>query len=216
METNKIFIWMARITSVLGLLVVLIILGVMLFSWDWRMPKSAQQKPQHGEQWYLDIEQELHTENKQILALKSKDEKSFYSRYGSAHYAKNLLFVGSDATQTYWLFKSHQQQFTYDVLKLTDENKNEMPYLIYYEVIKADTNQDGELSYYDSVMLAVSNLDGTDYTELMPKNGEILKIYRHPQEQCLYIIQKDDVQLTKTCFDLQNFSKKKEFSIKLE
>lgn len=215
MEKNKIFIWMARITSVLGLLVILIILGVMLFSWEWRMPKSAQHKTQNDE-WHLEIEQELHTENKQILALKSKDEKSFYSRYGSAHYAKNLLFVGTEAAQTYWLFKTHQQQFTYDVLKFTDESKNEIPYLIYYEVIKADTNQDGELSYYDRVMLAVSNIDGTHYTELMPRMGQILKIYRHVQEQCLYIIQKNDVQLTKTCFDLQNFSKKKEFSFKLE
>lgn len=216
MDINRMFVWITRITSILGLLIVLIIVGSVLFTWDWRSVKPPHQALKNHEEWYWDIEQELHTDNIQVLVLKSKSENSFYSRYKSSQHAKNLLFVGADEKQTHWLFKNHQQEFGYDVLKFTDEAKNEIPYLIYYEVIKADINQDGELSDSDSVMVAISNIDGTNYTELMPKTGEILKVYRHAQEQCLYIIQKVDTHLMKTCFDLHSFSKKKEFTFKLE
>lgn len=217
METNKIFIWLGRITSILVFLGVLLVIGILLSSVNWNTKHYIEQPLQNDELWYWEIEEKLHTDNMQVLTLKNRHEKAlFYSNGNSSHRSKNLLFIGTDAAQSRLLFKNHQQQFGYDVLMFTDESKNEIPYLIYYEVIKADTNQDGELSHYDSVMLAVSNIDGTRYTELMPRMGQILKIYRHVQEQCLYIIQKDDVQLTKTCFDLQTFSKKKEFSFKLE
>lgn len=217
METNKFFLWLGRITSILVFLGVLVVVGILLSSVNWNAGRYTERTVKDDERWYWGVEEKLHTDNVQVLRLENRHEKAlFYTNGNSSHRSKNLLFVGSDAAQTRLLFKTNKQEFGYDVLTFTDETKNEIPYLIYYQVIKADTNQDGELSHYDSVMLAVSNLDGTRYTELMPKNGEILKIYRHPQEQCLYIIQKDDVQLTKTCFDLQSFSKKKEFSFKLE
>lgn len=219
MESNKFFLWLGRITSILVFVGVLVVVGILLSSLNWNTRFDVEPSPQDqaDERWYWAIEERLHTDNIQVLRLENRHEKElFYTNGNSSQRSKNLLFVGSDAAQTRLLFKTNKQEFGYDVLTFTDESKNEIPYLIYYQVIKADTNQDGELSHYDSVMLAVSNLDGTGYTELMPKNGEILKIYRHLQEQCLYMIQKNDVQLTKTCFDLSNFSKKKEFSFKLE
>ncbi len=86
----------------------------------------------------------------------------------------NYLFFNVASQTSRWLLPENKYVLTSLTPLTVLDQADEAPRWIQYVVIKADTNKNGQLESNDQLTLALSNLNGTNYQELIPKIDRLL------------------------------------------
>lgn len=174
MESNRFFVVIQRINSLLFLLVLLGALALLSYvSWE-----SSQRRARNAIQ--LAPEQAARTPT-EFLAGRMESVRGLDVHYvaveareggrgiskGYSTTTRNLLFLRGAVLTPQWLFETHQQliQRHQPLFDASDEG-NGPTRAFYYEVIKADSNGDGRLDGDDLRTLALSRADGSGYREI--------------------------------------------------
>ncbi len=121
--------------------------------------------------YYIPLESEKLTVEK-----KSRDIQYFNGSGYTPTRSKNVILINSKTNESNWLFKSIDQL----ILEIKPLIKGEFNVKgiaqgISYVVINNDTNQDGKLSKTDKRTFALSNIDGSGYTEIISGYSRIVK-----------------------------------------
>ncbi len=89
---------------------------------------------------------------------------------------RNYLFVNAADKSSRWLLPNNHHLFLKaDPLRYKRDNSSqEMADWVQYEVITADTNQDGQLTREDQKTIALSRVTGENYKELIPNVSQVL------------------------------------------
>ena len=124
--------------------------------------------------------------------------RSYEFGEGSGGLIRNLVFLDSETLLSHTLF-DHNHSYIINMVSFpvqpppsvsTDEEPEIVPIQWFvYEIAHQDTNQDGELNREDERVIALSDVDGSRYKELlsdisdiynltMLDNGQLLLIYR--------------------------------------
>jgi hypothetical protein len=187
MEQNKFFIWTSRATSILFLLLIVIAIGFTIYgvleSQKWGGRNTVEVV---GEQSDDEVVEDLRLSNIakvcgkdiQYVKLNSSKRSKGFSSGGYGSLTRNVVFfVGSDMN-SHWLFNTNKYLINeIDQLKKKAENcKNKETVSIYYEIIKNDTNKDGDLNVEDNVTISLTSPDGKNYVEL---DSEVTSVIDH-------------------------------------
>lgn len=187
MEQNKFFIWTSRATSILFLLLIIAVFGFtvygMFVSKKWGERNTVEVI---GELPNDEIVEDLRLSNItkvcgkdiQYVKLNSSNSSKGFSSGGYGSLTRNVVFfVGSDM-ESHWLFDTNKYLIDeIDQLKKNaDDCKDKETVSIYYEVIKNDTNKDGDLNTEDDVTISLTSPDGKDYVEL---DSEVTSVIDH-------------------------------------
>lgn len=121
--------------------------------------------------YYIPLESEKLTVEKKISNVEYFNGSGY-----TATRSKNVILINSITNDSNWLFDSIDQL----ILSIKPLIKGEFNMMgtvrgISYEVINSDTNHDGKLSNTDKRTLAVSKIDGSDYTEIITGYNRIVK-----------------------------------------
>ncbi len=107
-----------------------------------------------------------------LEAVDESGRTSFSGSSGGRGRVKNLLFVDLDTGETRWLLNGFDGYIPWNSLELgfgggtSGENEELPPDAVLYLVIDSDTNGDGEVTYGDDGVLAVSDTNGSGYSVL--------------------------------------------------
>ena len=129
--------------------------------------------------------------------------RSYIFGEGSGGLIRNLVFLNSDTLLSHALFENNHS-YIMNMVSFPEQpsqpvSPDEEPEIVpirwfVYEIAHQDTNQDGELNREDSRVIAVSDVDGSRYKELltnvndiynltMLENGQLLVIYRQGRDR---------------------------------
>lgn len=177
MEQNKFFIWTSRVTSILFLLFIVIVIGFTIYGifeskkWSGRNTVKVT-----GEQKDDEVIDDLRLGNItkvcgkdiQYVALSSSNSSKGFSSGGYGLLTRNIVFFVGNDMDSYWLFTTNKYLINkIDQLKKNADNCKERETVsIYYEVIKSDTNKDGNLNTEDDITISLTSPDGKNYLEL--------------------------------------------------
>jgi hypothetical protein len=184
METNRIFLWISRINSVLFLLLLLLGIGLALIgvveSIDWHDDRAVEvvksdKKPERQEHLRLGSLNKVCGHDVKYVELQTEGGGKFASSGGGGQ-TRNAIFFTGDSNSAHWLFDTNQYLI---------ENINTMPYnyggceddkvsVIYYDVVMQDSNHDGKLSNDDAHTIAISSPSGRNYRELITGATKVL------------------------------------------
>ncbi|HEY9826338.1 MAG TPA: hypothetical protein V6D19_12895 [Stenomitos sp.] len=127
--------------------------------------------------------------------------------YKSGGQTRNLVFLDSGSLSSQRLFESnayiivHTDQYTQKI-----KGQSVVRWLV-HQVIKADTNQDGQLNHNDSITLGISSPSGKDYVEVlddvdqffgqeMVSPGRLIAIYQKENAKGVSMIDLDKRSIT--------------------
>jgi hypothetical protein len=177
MEQNRFFIWTSRVTSILFLLLVVIAIGFMLYgileSNKWGQKNTVevigeQSQDEKIENLRLGNINKVCGKDIQYVKLNSSRKSKGFSSGGYGVATRNIVFFVGPDMESHWLFETNKYHISKveQLNKEADDCKKKEAVSIYYEVIKSDTNQDGELNSEDDVTISVTLPDGLNYVEL--------------------------------------------------
>lgn len=185
MQENRFFrfVWRVNCIAILLLTVSAVVLGgnelISSLIGNVRSPiiTNVADDPSNKERWHLGRINEipetpylfirLESENKNIEPVKSLVAyKMLTPLYGAS---RNVLFVNSDTMEMKWLFGGNSQLII-SIELLTDRHYEEKgkPCAILYQVVTNDTNHNNILDERDSPHVAISDVSGENYMELIP------------------------------------------------
>jgi hypothetical protein len=177
MEQSKFFLWTSRVTSILFLLLIAIVIGFTIYgifeSKKWGGRNTVEVV---GEQLDDEVIEDLRLSNitkvcgkdVQYVKLDSTNSSKGFSSGGYGSLTRNVVFfVGTDM-DSHWLFDTNKYLINEidQLKKKADDCKDRETVSIYYEVIKSDTNKDGDLNSEDDVTISLTSPDGKNYIEL--------------------------------------------------
>jgi len=187
MEQNKFYIWVSRVTSILFLLLILIGIGFTIFGiFESRKWGERNAVEVIGEQPDDEVIEDLRLSNItrvcgkdiQYVKLNSSTSSKGFSSSGYGSITRNIVFFVGPDMDSHWLFNTNKYLISeIDQLEKTaDDCKDKETVSIYYEIIKSDTNKDGDLNTEDDFTISLTSPDGKNYVEL---ESEITSVIDH-------------------------------------
>lgn len=196
-EQNRFFLWLYRFLAIAGVLLVLLIAGVFVSEvWaPWRKPRfdpvevAVPGDTSGAPQVRLRIGNLSRISGTDVTMLKltsaTTSRKMRSSVYDDRGETRNLLFLDRGNTRPRWLFPKHDQRLL-DIEELQangvadpvavsgDGVTGVRTIAISMQVIKADTDGDGEMDCDDTCVYALLHPDGSGYTELTGRDESVL------------------------------------------
>ncbi|HEY0720084.1 MAG TPA: hypothetical protein VGE50_02405 [Gammaproteobacteria bacterium] len=225
MESNRFFVVIQRINSVLFLL--LLLGGALLMlvaAWQsshsrWQRdaiqvaPEQAEQKPI---EFVIGDVARVRGFDVRYVELNAREEHSGlkYSS-GSSTTTRNLLFLLGKEMTPHWLFETHQQLIhSYQPLYVEDDEEDKKPAVaFYYDVLKADTNGDGEITDEDQHTIALSRTDGSGYQEIESGHRRVVEQQVTDDGATLLLMVEERGQVVIKRYSLKTFQKDSERNI---
>ena len=164
-----------------------------------------------SESWQLGYLSSVNGTSYVVLPLTSDQslDRSYYSKSSSA--ARNYLFIDTEGDGRTWLLEhnnflfENRQKISHGNYSSTDE-----PVLAFlYRLVKRDTDNDGRLTNADLKTLALSNPDGSKYTEVLTDIDAFLGSQLTKENTILVVYQREGIGYT-SIIDLDSFSLKDE------
>ena len=215
MQENRFFKWVWRLNS---LFILLLVVFLAIFSLSEIFSKIIGRKgeeeiiinvaddPKGKEKWVLGhsthikgsdfIILPLVSENKEVETSSSRMILSESYASSPRDPAKNILFMNTSENESFWLFDDNDrlilntQQFPYSNQSNSESNKT---MIIFYEVIRKDSNGDGTLNYDDKSSLASTNPDGSAYQIIIDKFDRIITKSLAGSDKILIVYQNDGI-----------------------
>ena len=103
-----------------------------------------------------------------LLYVRDENSGSYSSKRGRRE-VHNILFANLEDQSSRWLFPANEQRIL-DHRGLTGQGsarRDEEALAMFYRVAMEDTNEDGEIDELDRQSVALSDLDGQRYTEIV-------------------------------------------------
>lgn len=110
-----------------------------------------------------------------------------YASKAKVESTRNILFSDMNTGQSHWLFADNHQLILRsntvksNELTKTMQDTDNKTIAILYKVVKADSNQDGEINDDDDITVALTTPEGKNYTELTAING--FRDYKYLKEK---------------------------------
>lgn len=224
-ETNRFFVVINRINSVLLLVIFLlaaggIILTVFMES-KWIKNRTIEVKDisMQGKMEKIKLRlghiEQVYGTPVQLVRLETEPKGGKLSSGYYPEVTRNIMFLTKELKEARWLFPKHHFLIkTVDKLCENRECSEKCPTLaIYYEIIKEDTNGDGKLTENDNAVVALSRVDGSDYVELGLGLQRIIghKIINQGTE--VAVLGEKDGKVLYMTYSLRDFSKISEIII---
>jgi hypothetical protein len=166
---------------------------------------SVADDPRGVEKWTLQ-DTYISSKSSLILALVSDRKEVDVPVYISqtafmnpSKEAKNILFVNSKNNSSSWLFKGNnqlilefstlsarQRYISFPMSQKKDEKA------LYYKVVNHDSNGDGKINRLDSATLAVSDMFGQNYKELVKDVSHVV-LAKEVNDNLIFVYQKAGV-----------------------
>ena len=198
---ERLFILIARINSVLFLLILLCAAGsialMTLGSNRWQRRGAVEvHETESGlqKQILLSFEkiESIAGANTQMMRLTTQDKSGKLSSGGYGNETRNILFlVGTEKTAR-WLFKDHKHHIL-DASQLKEGlgNSKERPTTaLYFEYVTEDTNGDGRLSSADDSHIGLAKPDGTGFLEVLHDASRVFSYKLLDQRHLSVVYQK--------------------------
>lgn len=162
--------------------------------------KNVADDPKGEEKWRLGSITELTGTDYIYLPLESEKKEvpvsgEMFAKVGKRAYyfnpSRNILFVNKKTQAMHWLFKSNKQLITALELVSKDKRHDSQRNIeaILYQVITKDTNGDGKLTADDSVDVAISNPDGSEYKEVLKSVERLIGVVMLDEKELLIMYQ---------------------------
>jgi hypothetical protein len=166
---------------------------------------SVADDPRGVEKWILQ-DTYIASKSSLILALvsdrKEVDAPPYISQtafMNPSKEAKNILFVNSKDNSSSWLFKgNHQLILEFSTLSVRHGympfpmSKKRDEKALYYKVVNHDSNGDGKITRLDSATLAVSDMMGRNYKELVKDVSRVVSA-KEVDDSLIFVYQKAGV-----------------------
>ena len=218
MEKNKFFIWTSRATSILFLLLVVIAIGFTIYGifesnkWGKRNTVEVigeQSEDEKVEDLRLSTITKVCGKDIQYVKLNSSRKSKGFSSGGYGSATRNIVFFVGSNMDSHWLFETNKYLINeVDQLKKeADDCKEEKTVSIYYEVIKSDTNEDGDLNSEDDVTVSVTSPDGLNYVELDTSVTSVIDHSIDSDAAILTVLVQKDSSILMKKFSLENNQK---------
>ncbi len=177
MKMDRFFVVVARINSVLFLLVLLgAAAGLALAIWQaqrWNGRGAVEVTKEGAAKKRVVLRfgqpERITGTNAQMLKLNSDAGSAEYSS-GKGSDTRNILFLTDAEKQGRWLFKDHRG-LVLDTAQVREETLPDQKAFparaVYVEYVAIDTNGDGELSHGDSVTVGFAKPDGTGFVAVL-------------------------------------------------
>lgn len=201
METNRIFLWVSRINSVLFLLLLLLGIGLAIIgvieSINWDDDRAVEivndeQKTEQQESLRLGTINRVCGYDVKYVELQTGRGGKFSS--GGGIQTRNVIFFSGDSNTAHWLFETNQylinnrRTIPYSYSDCEDEKAK----VLYYDVVMHDSNHDGKLSEADAHTIAISDPDGRNYHPLITDATKVLDYELTDDEQKIsFLLQLD-------------------------
>jgi len=215
MQENRFFKWVWRLNALFILLLVAF-LAIFFLSEifsnlirrksDEEIIINVADDPKGKEKWMLGRSTHINGSDFIIVPLVSENkdvETSDRSMILSGSYAsgprnlaKNILFINVTENESFWLFDDNEQlildtqQFPYSNQSISESNKTR---IIFYEIVRKDSNNDGTLNSDDKSSLASSNPDGSAYQIIIDEFDRIITKSLAGSDKVLIVYQNDGV-----------------------
>ncbi|MES9991367.1 MAG: hypothetical protein ABW098_05400 [Candidatus Thiodiazotropha sp.] len=215
MESNAFFRWIWRLNGLLILLIlvfsgVTILIDIYSSTTRGHNPEevilSVADDPKGEENWVLGYPRGIYGYEYVMLPLvseKAEVKTQSFALASSGIYdssitnpSKNLLFVNSQENSSSWLFKDIKQIIlrTEQCPHFSDRNAKVDTEVIFYEIVKNDSNNDGVLNSDDKQTLGVSTPIGTDYKVVLESFDKMVtKSYIEKTKQVLLVYQESGI-----------------------
>jgi len=150
--------------------------------------------------YYLPLESEK-------ISIESRSEVMNFSggRYRPTR-AKNVMFINSDSNTSNWLFPTTNQLIV-NISQLYIRNDSKQALVssaIYFEMINSDSNNDGIFDDKDERTLALTKVDGSQFSEVISNYSRILET-RTNKAGHLFIIYIIENEVYSILVDLNTF-----------
>lgn len=185
MENNRFFLWIVRINSLLFLLLLLaglVMVAISLFESSSRSERRGVEvvkepgKPVEKERFTLSgINNICGHDAKYVKLQTERSSKGFSSGYSGGK-TRNLIFFTGSKREAHWLFEKNQYLIQNVSVIPADYSGCEeaQAAIIYYDLVKQDSDGDGVLSGDDSHTLAITDPYGRGYRELVTGAEKVL------------------------------------------
>ncbi len=226
METNRFFTAIQRINSVLFLLLLLGAMALMLFAaWEsshsrWRREDAIQVAPEQAERKHMefvigDVAKVRGLDIRYVELNAREESESLKYSSGSSTTTRNLLFLQGKEMTPQWLFETHLQILhCYKPLYEEEDDEDNKPAVaFYYDVIKSDTNNDGEITDEDLHSIALSHPDGSGYQEIESGIRRVVERQVADNGTTLLLMVQEKGQVVIKRYSLKTFQKVSERNI---
>lgn len=209
---DRVFRWIRRVNSVLFLLVLIagsfgavqlyVAYRDMLASYTARNTPQEMAEPERDpESVRLSLGEAERVRGTDIIAIVLYSEDGTGSRRSYRHeQMRNVLFLSQNGPGTRWLFETH----TNTLLEFDELRQAEQPTRAFYYEIEATDD--------DSLTIALSRADGSDFTEILTGVTRVLS-HEQTDDRVLSVVYQTDDRLWHARFDLDTFSKLSEQSL---
>ncbi len=206
MKPNKIFRWIWRINAITFLLCSLIFVTVMSVALYPSVKDYIRRKPVHHASEMVNVEENIRIDADWVLGefgqigssgimvspVYSKQEYTVgMGSEKEASAIRNYLFLDTADKTTHWLSPTNKNLFI-NRREIKESPDNDAKVIsITYELVADDTNSGGRLARDDKVTLAISSVDGSNFTELIGGIDEFLGD-EQPDTKTLLIFYRSD------------------------
>lgn len=176
---------------------------------NWKL--GYPRKVANSDYFYIPLESEK-------MTIEVKENAEIYNFSGSYKYtstrSKNILFINDKTNQSQWLFNTTEQlvidfgTLNYDEeLTMSTQSAESLdfePRGISYQVIKNDTNNDKILDNKDKRTFALSQIDGSNYTEVISGYNRIVESSVNAEGN-LFVVFINNNEVYSMVIDLETF-----------
>jgi hypothetical protein len=221
-ETNRFFIIINRINSVLLLVAVLLATGAIITAMfttsQWQKNRTIEVQDNAGQRGSEKVKlrlgyiEQISGTSLQFVRLETEPEGVKLSSGGYPTVTRNVMFLTKKLKQARWLFPQNHYciKTIAQLQEKEDYEKNNATRAMYYEVIKADSNGDGKLGEDDDAVVALSRVDGSGYVEVASNLHRIIGHKTINQGTEVAVLGEKDGKVLYITYSLRNFSKTSE------
>lgn len=203
MKLNKVFRWIWRFNALMFLVCGLIFVSVAAVALYPAVKDFLHRKPLYRASDMVNIEENTKIDSEWKLGgfsqisntsfmmspVHSKQEYDYGYSGKEASATRNYFFLNSDDKTTRWLVPTNKFLFVNDgEIKETRDNNSKV-LAIRYKLVKDDTNNDNRLTSTDKQTFAISDVNGSNFTEMVggideslgeeqPNSDTLLLFYR--------------------------------------
>lgn len=180
MEENRFFKFVWRFNGIIFMFAGVLTIGVLGYA-SYKMYRDTTRERNVGnivnvaenkhidEKWQLGRMEKIDGTPYAMIPLYSDQNyaQSYYSK--SAQSTRNILFINMGNNQKRWLLDTNDWLIiSSDILPEREYNeKDKLAKVILYSIVKKDTNDDKRLTSEDKSIIALSQLSGENYKEVL-------------------------------------------------
>ena len=219
MESNRFFLYLNRINSLLLMLLFITLIAGSLFSIISSLRLFNPYEPDgiSFDTTNPDTQQQLSFELSDLESVYGQNTHILFARYqknpivlGSIDYNlnytnKNILFINDDEKEPQWLFEGNQQSII-EYQQLTSNNPDYLTHFFYYIIADKDTNNDNEINNKDKLSVAISRYDGKNYQLLADNITHIYSFSFDEKKKQLRLLLKTNQQRLYQTYSLDDAS----------